>query len=203
MIKAKFINAMAALLIASAMVFTGCSNGSSNDLGGDGAGDEIVLDFTSLGGKTITAAYDFATYDSVSGENKGSITSEGLVLDVDEAWDGAFKIATNPIDMSGVKKIELEYKLSSGWTWKDEQNNKINVMLVSEENSSYKAVKVDLADFAEGASNTTFTKDESTNIYPKTWDGCSGADKTKIIAIKVNTMSGSGSVTIKSIKFYK
>ena len=76
-------------------------------------------------------------------------------------------------------------------------------MLISEEDSSYKAVKVDLGDFAQqDATNTSFTTAEITNIYPKTWEECSAADRTKIIAIKINTMDGVGKITIKSIKFY-
>lgn len=39
MIKVKFIKAMAAFLVAGAMVFTGCSDGSSSD-SFDGAGAE-------------------------------------------------------------------------------------------------------------------------------------------------------------------
>lgn len=76
-------------------------------------------------------------------------------------------------------------------------------MLISEEDSSYKAVKVDLGDFAQqDATNTSFTTAEITDIYPKTWEECSAADRTKIIAIKINTMDGKGKITIKSIKFY-
>ena len=49
---------------------------------------------------------------------------------------------------------------------------------------------------------SNFTIEEITNIYQKTWEGCSGADKSQIIAIKISTQKGIGTITIKSIKFY-
>ncbi|MCQ2574171.1 MAG: hypothetical protein MJ182_09770, partial [Treponema sp.] len=160
------------------------------------------VDFTKLNGETITKGFDFVNYDSVSGEKKGSISSEGLILNVNESWDGAFKIAVTPLDLSQVKKIVVEYKVSNDWTWVNE-NNKFNVMLVSKEDSSYKATEVDLADFGTGATNTDFQIEELTNIYPKNWEaGITGADKSKIIAIKIDSKSGKGTVTIKYIKFF-
>ena len=161
------------------------------------------MDFTTVGESSITDKFDVVTWDSVSKESKGSITAEGLELTVNKSWDGAFKAAINSTDLSAVTKIAVEFKVSDDWTYGGSTNNKCNIMLISEEDSSYKAVKVDLGDFAQqDATNTSFTTAEITNIYPKTWEECSAADRTKIIAIKINTMDGEGKITIKSIKFY-
>ena len=163
----------------------------------------LELDFTTVGESSITDKFDVVTWDSVSEESKGSITAEGLELTVNKSWDGAFKAAINSTDLSAVTKIAVEFKVSDDWTYGGSTNNKCNIMLISEEDSSYKAVKVDLGDFAQqDATNTSFTTAEITNIYPKTWEECSAADRTKIIAIKINTMDGVGKITIKSIKFY-
>ncbi len=182
--------------------YVGGKKKADNDNSGNGDNPAFNLDFTTVGSSTITEKFSFVDWDSVSRENKGSITSDGLVLNVNESWDGAFKAATNSIDLSAVTKITVEYKVSADWAYADNNNNKCNIMLVSEENASYTAVKVDLGDFAQAANNTSFAKEEITNIYPKTWDNCSGADKSSIIAININTQSGVGTITIKSIKFY-
>ena len=161
-----------------------------------------VVDFRKVGtGKQASAAFDFANWDSVSGlqETIGKYTADGLELNVKDSWDGAYKLGVNSIDLSEVKKVTVVYKVEEGFTYSDPKNNKMNVMFVSAENDSYKAIEVNMIDFAAETPSTSWETETSENIYPKTWEGCEAANMAKINAIMLNTMSGIGKLTVMGI----
>lgn len=213
----------AAAVIMSAFVLASCSDGSDDDPLSFGPGpgsldktDPIeslvtedtvkVIDFRKVGtGNQASAAFDFANWDSVSGSDKpiGKYTADGLELDVNESWDGAYKLGVNSIDLSEVKKVTVVYKVEEGFTYSDPKNNKMNVMFVSAENDSYKAIEVNMIDFAAETPSTTWKNETSENIYPKTWESCKEANMTSIKAIMLNTMSGVGKLTVMGIVLSK
>lgn len=215
----------AAAVIMSAFVLASCSDGSDDDPLSSGTGlglgsldktDPIeslvtedtvkVIDFRKVGtGNQASAAFDFANYDSVSGSDKpiGKYTADGLELDVKESWDGAYKLGVNSIDLSAVKKVTVVYKVEEGFSYSDAENNKMNVMFVSAENDSYKAIEVNMIDFAAETPSTTWKNETSDNIYPKTWESCKAANMTSIKAIMLNTMSGVGKLTVMGIVLSK
>ena len=215
----------AAAVIMSAFVLASCSDGSDDDplssLPGSGLGsldktDPIeslvtedtvkVIDFRKVGtGNQASAAFDFANWDSVSGSDKpiGKYTADGLELDVKESWDGAYKLGVNSIDLSEVKKVTVVYKVEEGFSYSDSKNNKMNVMFVSAENDSYKAIEVNMIDFAAETPSTTWKNETSDKIYPKTWESCKEANMASISAIMLNTMSGVGKLTVMGIVLSK
>ena len=165
-----------------------------------------VVDFRKVGtGNQASAAFDFANWESVSGmqEPKGKYTADGLELDVNESWDGAYKLGVNSIDLSAVKKVTVVYKVEEGFTYSDANNNKMNVMFVSAENDSYKAIEVNMIDFAAETPSTTWKNETSDNIYPKTWEDCKEANMASISAIMLNTMTGVGKLTVMGIVLSK
>ena len=215
----------AAAVIMSAFVFASCSDGSDDDplssLPGSGLGsldktDPIeslvtedtvkVIDFRKVGtGNQASATFDFANWDSVSGSDKpiGKYTADGLELNVKDSWDGAYKLGVNSIDLSEVKKVTVVYKVEEGFTYSDPKNNKMNVMFVSAEDKSYKAIEVNMIDFAAETPSTTWKNETSDNIYPKTWESCKEANMASISAIMLNTMSGVGKLTVMGIVLSK
>ena len=133
----------------------------------------------------------------------GKYTADGLELNVNKSWDGAYKLGVNSIDLSAVKKVTVVYKVEEGFTYSDSENNKMNVMFVSAENDSFKAIEVNMIDFAAETPSTTWKSETSDNIYPKTWDSCKEANMASINAIMLNTMSGVGKLTVMGIVLSK
>lgn len=213
----------AAAVIMSAFVLASCSDGSDDDPLSFGPGpgsldktDPIeslvtedtvkVVDFRKVGtGNQASAAFDFANWDSVSGlqEPIGKYTADGLELDVKDSWDGAYKLGVNSIDLSAVKKVTVVYKVEEGFTYSDSENNKMNVMFVSAEDKSYKAIEVNMIDFAAETPSTTWKNETSDNIYPKTWESCKEANMASISAIMLNTRTGVGKLTVMGIVLSK
>ena len=213
----------AAAVIMSAFVLASCSDGSDDDplsfgpgLGSLDKTDPIeslvtedtvrVVDFRKVGtGNEAKDAFDFANWDSVSGSDKpiGKYTADGLELDVKDSWDGAYKLGVNSIDLSEVKKVTVVYKVEEGFTYSDPKNNKMNVMFVSAEDKSYKAIEVNMIDFAAETPSTTWKSETSENIYPKTWDGCEAANMASINAIMLDTKTGVGKLTVMGIVLSK
>lgn len=213
----------AAAVIMSAFVLASCSDGSDDDPLSFGPGpgsldktDPIeslvtedtvkVVDFRKVGtGNQASAAFDFANWDSVSGSDKpiGKYTADGLELDVKDSWDGAYKLGVNSIDLSAVKKVTVVYKVEEGFTYSDSENNKMNVMFVSAEDKSYKAIEVNMIDFAAETPSTTWKNETSDNIYPKTWESCKEANMASISAIMLNTRTGVGKLTVMGIVLSK
>lgn len=215
----------AAAVIMSAFVLASCSDGSDDDPLSYGPGpgsldktDPIeslvtedtvkVIDFRKVGtGKQASAAFDFANWDSVSGlqETIGKYTADGLELNVKDSWDGAYKLGVNSIDLSEVKKVTVVYKVEEGFTYSDPKNNKMNVMFVSAENDSYKAIEVNMIDFAAETPSTTWKTETSDNIYAKDWEGsgCSAANMASINAIMLDTKTGVGKLTVMGIVLSK
>ncbi len=217
----------AAAVIMSAFVLASCSDGSDDDPLSSGTGlglgsldktDPIeslvtedtvkVIDFRKVGtGNKASAAFDFANYDSVSGSDKpiGKYTADGLELDVKDSWDGAYKLGVNSIDLSAVKKVTVVYKVEEGFTYSDSENNKMNVMFVSADSGApeFKAIEVNMIDFAAETPSTTWKNETSENIYPKTWESCKEANMASISAIMLNTMSGVGKLTVMGIVLSK
>lgn len=220
----------AAAVIMSAFVLASCSDGSDDDPLSFGPGPESVdnadqiehnadlieslvtedtvkvIDFRKVGaGNQASAAFDFANWDSVSGlqEPIGKYTADGLELDVKDSWDGAYKLGVNSIDLSAVKKVTVVYKVEEGFTYSDSENNKMNVMFVSAEDKSYKAIEVNMIDFAAETPSTTWKNETSDNIYPKTWESCKEANMASISAIMLNTRTGVGKLTVMGIVLSK
>lgn len=217
----------AAAVIMSAFVLASCSDGSDDDplssLPGSGLGsldktDPIeslvtedtvrVVDFRKVGtGNEAKDAFDFANWDSVSGmqEPIGKYTADGLELNVNKSWDGAYKLGVNSIDLSAVKKVTVVYKVEEGFEYSDAKNNKMNVLFVSADSGEpdYKATKANLIDFADETPSTTWKSETSENIYPKTWDGCEAANMASINAIMLDTKTGVGKLTVMGIVLSK
>lgn len=217
----------AAAVIMSAFVLASCSDGSDDDPLSSGTGlglgsldktDPIeslvtedtvrVIDFRKVGtGNEAKDAFDFANYDSVSGmqEPIGKYTADGLELNVNKSWDGAYKLGVNSIDLSAVKKVTVVYKVEEGFTYSDAKNNKMNVLFVSADSGEpdYKATKANLIDFADETPSTTWKSETSENIYPKTWDGCEAANMASINAIMLDTKTGVGKLTVMGIVLSK
>ena len=215
----------AAAVIMSAFVLASCSDGSDDDplsfgpgLGSLDKTDPIeslvtedtvrVVDFRKVGtGNEAKDAFDFANWDSVSGmqEPIGKYTADGLELNVNKSWDGAYKLGVNSIDLSAVKKVTVVYKVEEGFSYSDPKNNKMNVMFVSADSGApdYKAKEVNMIDFAAETPSTTWKNETSENIYPKTWENCEEANMASINAIMLNTMSGVGKLTVMGIVLSK
>ena len=213
----------AAAVVMSAFVLASCSDGSDDDPLSSGTGlgsldktDPIeslvtedtvkVIDFRKVGaGNQASAAFDFANWDSVSGSDKpiGKYTADGLELNVKESWDGAYKLGVNSIDLSEVKKVTVVYKVEEGFTYSDPKNNKMNVMFVSAEDKSFKAIEVNMIDFAAETPSTTWKSETSDDIYPKTWDSCKAANMASIKAIMLDTKTGVGKLTVMGIVLSK
>ena len=212
----------AAAIVMSAFVLASCSDGSDDDpLSGPGplgntdpieslvTKDTVkVVDFRKVGtGNQASDAFDFANWDSVSGSSEpiGRYTADGLELNVNESWDGAYKLGVNSIDLSAVRKVTVVYKVAGGFTYSDSDNNKMNVMFVSADsgNPLYKPTALNLIDFAAETPSTSWKTETSENIYPKTWESCTGANMASINAIMLNTMSGVGKLTVMGIVLSK
>lgn len=217
----------AAAVIMSAFVLASCSDGSDDDPLSFGPGpgsldktDPIeslvtedtvrVVDFRKVGtGNQASAAFDFANYDSVSGmqEPIGKYTADGLELNVNKSWDGAYKLGVNQIDLSAVKKVTVVYKVEEGFEYSDSDPNtsKMNVMFVSAEDESYKATEVNMIDFAAETPSTTWKNETSDNIYAKNWNGsgCEAANMASIKAIMLDTKTGVGKLTVMGIVLSK
>lgn len=213
----------AAAVIMSAFVLASCSDGSDDDPLSFGPGPESVdnadpieslvtedtvkvVDFRKVGtGNQASAAFDFANWDSVSGmqESIGKYTADGLELNVNKSWDGAYKLGVNSIDLSAVKKVTVVYKVEEGFSYSDAENNKMNVMFVSAEDKSYKAKEVSMIDFAAETPSTTWKNETSENIYPKTWENCEEANMASINAIMLDTKTGVGKLTVMGIVLSK
>lgn len=177
--------------------------------GDEGNTGKIVFDFTKAV-KDGKVTIDKVTYCSV---NTSKFNAEdGLTLEVSSAWDGAFKIATEPLDLSN-QSVIVEYKIDEGWKYTSNDGKKCLIQLISKEQNSgeYKPIELSQGEFANDPATTgswqTATID---NIYKNNWDvenddkdkdSYVGADLTKIIAIKINTTDGEGTIHIKSIKF--
>ena len=169
-----------------------------------------VIDFRKVGtGNEAKDAFDFANWDSVSGmqEPIGKYTADGLELDVKDSWDGAYKLGVNSIDLSAVKKVTVVYKVEEGFTYSnpDPNTSKMNVMFVSADSGDpdYKAIEVNMIDFAAETPSTTWKNETSENIYPKTLENCKEANMASINAIMLNTMSGVGKLTVMGIVLSK
>ena len=217
----------AAAVIMSAFVLASCSDGSDDDplSYGPGSGsldktDPIeslvtedtvkVIDFRKVGtGNEAKDAFDFANWDSVSGSDKpiGKYTADGLELNVNKSWDGAYKLGVNSIDLSEVKKVTVVYKVEEGFEYSnpDPKTSKMNVMFVSADSGEpdYKATEVNMIDFAAETPSTTWKSETSDNIYPKTWDGCEAANMASINAIMLDTKTGVGKLTVMGIVLSK
>lgn len=215
----------AAAVVMSAFVLASCSDGSDDDPLSFGSGPESVdnadpieslvtedtvrvVDFRKVGtGNQAKDAFDFANWDSVSGSDKpiGKYTADGLELNVNKSWDGAYKLGVNSIDLSAVKKVTVVYKVEEGFTYSDAKNNKMNVMFVSADSGTpdYKATEVSMIDFADETPSTTWKNETSDNIYPKSWESCKEANMASISAIMLNTMSGVGKLTVMGIVLSK
>ncbi len=219
----------AAAVIMSAFVLASCSDGSDDDPLSSGTGlgsldktDPIeslvtedtvrVVDFRKVGtGNQASAAFDFANWDSVSGSDKpiGKYTADGLELDVNESWDGAYKLGVNSIDLSAVKKVTVVYKVEEGFEYSnpDPNTSKMNVMFVSADSGDpdYKAIEVNMIDFAAETPSTTWKNETSDNIYAKNWEGsgCSAANMASINAIMLDTKTGVGKLTVMGIVLSK
>lgn len=221
----------AAAVIMSAFVFASCSDGSDDDPLSSGTGlglgsldktDPIeslvtedtvrVVDFRKVGtGNEAKDAFDFANWDSVSGlqETIGKYTADGLELDVNETWDGAYKLGVNSIDLSEVKKVTVVYKVEEGFEYSnpDPNTSKMNVMFVSADSGDpdYKAIEVNMIDFAAETPSTTWKNETSDNIYAKNWEGsgCSAANMASINAIMLDTKTGVGKLTVMGIVLSK
>lgn len=209
----------AAAIVMSAFVLASCSDGSDDDpLSGPGPLDPIeslitkdtvkVVDFRKVGaGNQASDAFDFANWDSVSGSSEpiGRYTADGLELNVNESWDGAYKLGVNSIDLSAVRKVTVVYKVEDGFSYSDSGNNKMNVMFVSADSGApnYKPKALNLIDFAAETPSTSWKAETSENIYPKTWESCTGANMASINAIMLNTMSGVGKLTVMGIVLSK
>lgn len=175
----------------------------------------IVFDFTNavVGGevKLNKVTYCSKGASSFSQEN-------GLTLTVDTSWDGAFKISTESLNLSD-KKCIVEYKIDNGWKYTSNDGKKCLVQLISKEQGAgeYKAIELSQGEFANDPATTgswqTATIEE---IYKNYWDAVNesgtqlsdaekekynGANLTKIVAIKINTTDGKGTIHIKSLKF--
>lgn len=217
----------AAAVVMSAFVLASCSDGSDDDPLSFGTGlgsldktDPIeslvtedtvkVIDFRKVGtGNQASAAFDFANWDSVSGmqEPIGKYTADGLELNVNKAWDGAYKLGVNSIDLSAVKKVTVVYKVEEGFTYSESANNKMNVMFVSADYGApdYKAKEVNMIDFAAETPSTTWKNETSDNIYAKNWNGsgCEAANMASINAIMLDTKTGVGKLTVMGIVLSK
>lgn len=212
----------AAAVVMSAFVLASCSDGSDDDpLFGPGSLDNTdpieslvtedtvkVVDFRKVGtGNEASGSFDFANWDSVSGSQDpiGKYTADGLELNVNKSWDGAYKLGVNSIDLSAVKKVTVVYKVEDGFSYSDPENNKMNVMFVSADSGApdYKATEVSMIDFAAETPSTTWKNETSDNIYPKTWENCKEANMASINAIMLNTMSGVGKLTVMGIVLSK
>lgn len=215
----------AAAVIMSAFVLASCSDGSDDDPLSSGLGlgsldktDPIeslvtedtvkVIDFRKVGtGNAAKDAFEFANWDSVSGmqEPIGKYTADGLELNVNKSWDGAYKLGVNSIDLSEVKKVTVVYKVEEGFSYSEAENNKMNVMFVSADSGEpdYKATEVNMIDFAAETPSTTWKSETSENIYPKTWDGCEAANMASINAIMLDTKTGVGKLTVMGIVLSK
>lgn len=212
----------AAAIVMSAFVLASCSDGSDDDpLSGPGSLDNTdpieslvtedtvkVVDFRKVGtGNEASSSFDFANWDSVSGSQDpiGKYTADGLELNVNKSWEGAYKLGVNSIDLSAVKKVTVVYKVEDGFSYSDPENNKMNVMFVSADSGApdYKATEVSMIDFAAETPSTTWKNETSDNIYPKTWENCKEAKMASINAIMLNTMSGVGKLTVMGIVLSK
>ena len=205
---------------------TSCSNGSDdpeeqkppvtdNDNSQTGGEEGLVFDFTNaVVGDNVSinkVTYCSAKVSSFSQEN-------GLTLTVDNSWEGAFKISTESLDLSD-KKCIIEYKIDNGWEYTSNNGTKCLLQLISKEQTSgeYKAIELSQGDFANDPATTeSWQKATVENIYKNDWDAVNesgdklsdtekeeytGADLTKIVAIKINTTDGKGTIHIKSLKF--
>lgn len=100
----------------------------------------IVFDFT----KAVTdgdVKIDNVTYCSADASKFSS--ENGLVLEVNNSWDGAFKIATNALDLSN-KNCVVEYKIDKSWKYTSSDGKKCLIQLISKEQDSdeYKPIEL-------------------------------------------------------------
>lgn len=177
----------------------------------DGGITPIVYDFTTVTGDPATEL----GVNWCSAAASQFTTEKGLKLDVNNSYDGAFKMSLNAIDLSN-RNCVIEYCVESGFQHSGEEN--FVVWLVSKEQSSgsYKAYELSQGEFATNPSET-FKTDTISNFYKNDWDVVSeatgnsltdaekasynGCDKTKVSVIKISTKDAVGTVYIKSIKF--
>lgn len=214
MIKVKFIKAMAAFLVAGAMVFTGCSDGSSSD-SFDGAGAEdpfFEIDFSKVAaGKEVEEAFEDVNYCS-----DNTVVDGALKVQKNAEW-GAIEIGHKEIDLTNAK-IKIEYKQDE-WKWAASGTTKLTVGVITNEGTDateWKPFDLRTMDLAEGIATEYTTKEA---VVANGWNS---ADKVNEIAAddkrsgqsdvtdlkKINRTvikfnQGTGTLYIKSIKFYK
>lgn len=189
------------------------TDNDNSQTGGEEEG--LVFDFTNAvvdeEVKINKVTYCSVEFSSFSQEN-------GLTLTVNNSWEGAFKISTESLDLSD-KKCIIEYKIDNGWEYTSNDGKKCLLQLISKEQTSgeYKAIELSQGEFANDPATTeSWQKATVENIYKNDWDAVNesgdklsdtekkeytGADLTKIVAIKINTTDGKGTIHIKSLKF--
>lgn len=214
MIKVKFIKAMAAFLVAGAMVFTGCSDGSSSD-SFDGAGAEdpfFEIDFSKVAaGQKVKEAFEDVYYCS-----DNTVVDGALKVQKNAEW-GAIEIGHKEIDLTNAK-IKIEYKQDE-WKWAASGTTKLTVGVITNEGTDateWKPFDLRTMDLAEGIATEYTTKEA---VVANGWNSAdkvneivaddkrSGqsdvTDLKKINRTVIKFNQGTGTLYIKSIKFYK
>ena len=218
--KLKKLSVLALLAVGFALVFGGCSNGSSSSDGGDGdpsvtppPGDDPVVTGIIIGEKeyafstlTIKDAY-CGTYDGKNdvvaegGELIISISEDGVLTMAGYQWDKTYLTFSQAVDLSSFSKMTIEAKVSDGYTPGDAVIFEVSS---GDEAASGVNTLTDATFF--GDLTTSFNSfsigmDKFSNLGENSVYGTNKADMKAIKEIAINPRGASGNIYIKSIKF--
>lgn len=209
----KTVLATMAVLMATSLSFTGCSNGDDDPT--PTGSDDIVLfeiDFSKVADKQgVATAFEDVYYCS-----DNTVVDGALKVQKNAEW-GAIEIGHKEIDLTNAK-IKIEYKQDE-WKWAASGTTKLTVGVITNVGTNateWKPFDLRTMDLAEGIATEYTTKEA---VVANGWNS---ADKVNEIAAddkrsgqsdvtdlkKINRTvikfnQGTGTLYIKSIKFYK
>lgn len=209
----KTVLATMAVLMATSLSFTGCSNGDDDPT--PTGSDDIVLfeiDFSKVADEQeVATAFEDVYYCS-----DNTVVDGALKVQKNAEW-GAIEIGHKEIDLTNAK-IKIEYKQDE-WKWAASGTTKLTVGVITNVGTNateWKPFDLRTMDLAEGIATEYTTKEA---VVANGWNS---ADKVNEIAAddkrsgqsdvtdlkKINRTvikfnQGTGTLYIKSIKFYK
>ena len=213
----KTVLATMAVLMAASLSFTGCSNGDDDPTSGPtptGSDDNVLfeIDFSKVADEQgVATAFEDVYYCS-----DNTVVDGALKVQKNAEW-GAIEIGHKEIDLTNAK-IKIEYKQDE-WKWAASGTTKLTVGVITNVGTNateWKPFDLRTMDLAEGIATEYTTKEA---VVANGWNS---ADKVNEIAAddkrsgqsdvtdlkKINRTvikfnQGTGTLYIKSIKFYK
>lgn len=140
--------------------------------------------------------------------------AEGIYTMEATSWSKQLKLVHEETDLSAAK-VKFAYKVSEDWKFSDNNNAKFVAQFISEDGNvenDYKPYAMSQIDVPAYDAAGTWKEVELdlSQVYGNSWDvdekdgkKASGADMTKVVALRINPLSGEGTVFLKNIRYVK